>query len=134
MGLQGTEVYLSEYVGIRWLKEHNTLNIKFLSEHFDTDAAQDYINAFFDFTKRNSEISSFCTLTDVSCVKKVTREARKISLEAIKSPKTGRSALFGLNPLTRAAMKFVMIAAGKRDTTVCTTYDEGLEWIIQGQK
>jgi len=129
MEFQWTEAYSSELVNIKWTQEQTILHITFLSECYDADTARDYIHGFIKIAEKAPEIGRFDTVTDLSLVKKVTREGRAASLEALKHPKSGHSAVYGLGPLTKAAMKFVMIAARKKNVTVCDSLDEGLAWI-----
>lgn len=77
------------------------------------------------------KVNLFVDLTNSG---KPTPEARKIYTSVTEHHKTGKVAMFGLNPVARVLASFIMGVTRKKDIHFFKTKEEALSWFKEGAK
>jgi len=68
-------------------------------------------------------------LIDLNGARRTSAKARKIFQERIMDDRTGRVALFGLNPVAKVIASFVLGITRKKDMRFFKTREEALAWL-----
>jgi hypothetical protein len=82
-----------------------------------------------DLKFKNMVEEKYDVLADLNKSGKHSSESRKIWKEMTEHDKTGKVAIFGMNPVVRVIVAFVMGVSKKKDMRFFKTREEALAWL-----